>query len=200
MSKSARAKLAAAEQRKVGRSAKRRHREQAEQTAKPGALAPQRCRKHKARRESRIFLGRRMALGRPRRLRRVAGGFSTTTSVARLENGDTIVTDSRGSLNPSTRIRDPSMNNSRGTPGGAANGGVDSGEWVPRAAEDSHNPDIPNPHHAERRAIEEAERRGTKIHSISATNNCCPTCRQALRRHNPDIIITDANGNPAPDP
>jgi RHS repeat-associated protein len=127
-------------------------------------------------------------------------GFSTTTSVARLENGDTIVTDSRGSLNPSTRIRDPSMNNSRGTPGGAANGGVDSGEWVPRAAEDSHNPDIPNPHHAERRAIEEAERRGTKIQSISATNNCCPTCRQALRRHNPDIIITDANGNPAPDP
>ena len=60
--------------------------------------------------------------------------------------------------------------------------------------------DIPNCHHAERRAIQVAEDRETVIKSISATNNCCPTCRQALRQHNPGVEIVNPDGSPAPDP
>ncbi len=135
-------------------------------------------------------------------------GWGNTTALARTTGPDpdranpgVIATNNSGSLNPATVHRDPGMENSRGTPG-SCDVGVTEDEWRERLPPDT-NPsraDIPNPHHAERRAIMEAEREGRVIREISATNNACPTCRAALRRHNPDIIIRNPDGTIAPNP
>lgn len=134
-------------------------------------------------------------------------GWGTTYAVATLSNGDTVVVDSRGAVTPATRVRDPSFNNTRGTPGAAASGGVTDSEWLPRAGPDSNPGNIDNPHHAERRIIEHCRAVSppppappVTITSISATNNVCPTCRAAIRAHSPGAVITNPDGTAAPNP
>jgi RHS repeat-associated protein len=134
-------------------------------------------------------------------------GWGTTYAVATLSNGDTVVVDSRGAVSPATRVRDPSSNNTRGTPGAAASGGVTDDEWLPRAGPDSNPGNIDNPHHAERRIIEHCRAVSppppappVTITSISATNNVCPTCRAAIRAHSPGAVITNPDGTAAPNP
>ena len=66
------------------------------------------------------------------------------------------------------------------------------GEFVPTQATTNHDT---AEHHAEQRMIAHAEAEGRTIQSISATNNCCDKCKAALIAHNPNIVITDPNGN-----
>jgi RHS repeat-associated protein len=110
-------------------------------------------------------------------------------AVGKLENGETIITRNSDSNIPGRNQRDDSDWPGQRKPGEDNPGAIQQGEFAPTKGTGDKSCD-----HAEQRMIREAEKRGTKIESVSATNNCCDKCKAKLIEHNEDIVITDPNG------
>ncbi len=105
-------------------------------------------------------------------------------------NNDCMVTTNGDNNIPSPGVRDGSVWPNERRPGANPPGAVAQGEFVPTQGTGVRQCD-----HAEQRMVREAEQRGQQINQISATNNCCQACRDALVNHNSNIQIADPNGN-----
>jgi len=121
-------------------------------------------------------------------------------AVGRLDDGSTIITRNSDSPMPRPSIRDgtewPGQRGAGANPPGA----ITQGEFRQTTGIDPATGTNPRCNDAEQRMIRHAEANNRRIESISATNYCCANCRAALRAHNPNIVITDRNGQAAPNP
>jgi len=123
-------------------------------------------------------------------------------AVGRLDDGSTVITQNNNGSMPRPSQRDGSNWPGARAPGGNNPGAVTPGEFRQTQGIDPVPANDPRCNDAERRMIRWAESQNPprRIESISSTNAACPSCRAALRAHNPNIVITDPNGQPAPNP
>jgi RHS repeat-associated protein len=115
-------------------------------------------------------------------------------AIAQLSDGSTVATMNRNGQTPPSDVRKGRFPGAQTPPAGGPSG-ITAQEFQPTTARAGGGPAC---NHAERRAIRAAQKARLKIDSISATNNCCDSCKKALKKHNPDIEIADPNGNQVP--